>query len=130
MTAFKFKFPEEAHSKYGADWYVLDFAELETGIDGGTIERFEDETGFQALGELPELIGKGSFRALRAAMWFAFLIAGKRVKWVAFKADNHTDPRHVEWEVDEDDPEGEQSSPPPRNRAERRAKTAEGSSET
>lgn len=112
MTAIKFRFHEEAHAKYGADWYELDFDSLEGDVDSGLLERFEDETGFMALGELPDLLGRGSFRAMRAAMWFAFLIAGKRVKWVVFKADNHTDPRHVEWHVTED-PEGEQSSPPP-----------------
>lgn len=111
MTAIRFRFPEEAHAKYGADWYELDFDSIEGEIDSGLLERFEDETGFMALGELPDLLGRGSFRAMRASMWFAFLVAGKRVKWVAFKADNHTDPRHVEWHVIED-PEGEQSPPP------------------
>lgn len=130
MGSIKFRFPEEAHTKYGADWYELDFETIERDVDSGILERFEDETGFMALGELPDLVSRGSFRALRAVMWLTFLISGKRIKWAVFKADNHTDPRLVEWNVDEDS-EGEQSSPPPPNRAARRAsKVSDGSSAT
>ena len=124
MTSFKFRFPPEAHATYGEDWYELDFDSLERDVDSGILERFEDETGFMVIGELPNLLSRGSFRALRAAMWLAFLVEGKRVKWAAFKGDNRTDPRLVDWFA-EPISEGEQSSPP--NRSARRASKVTGS---
>lgn len=111
MTAVKFKFPPEAHTKYGDTWYELDLVTIEREVDCGILERFEDETGFM-VGELPGLLARGSFRALRAAVWLAVLVSGRRDKWAYFKADAHTDPRYVTWHEAEE-PEGEQSSPPP-----------------
>lgn len=127
MIVIKFQFPLEGRTKYGDGWYELDFDVLEKEVDSGIIERFEDETNIQIGQEFPNLLSLGSFRALRAAMWLALLITGRRDKWVAFKADPLTDPRRTEFDVT--DPEDEQSSPPP-NRAQRRAKTAPSSSAT
>lgn len=126
MADIKFRFPEEAHALYGDGWYEIDFEAVAGEVDAGVLERFEDQTGFMVLEELPDLLSRGSFRALHAAVWLAVLIAGHRVKWAVFKKDVHTDPRRIEWEApDEDsgdeDVEGEQGGPPPPNRAARRA---------
>lgn len=111
MSSFKFKFREPAHGKYGVGWFDLDFDSLQTEVDCGVLETFEDQTGIMVLAELPDLLKRGSYRALRAAMWLTMLVNGHRMKWLAFKADAHTDPRHVDWDLPAD-AEDEQSSPP------------------
>lgn len=124
MADIKFRFPQEAHALYGDRWYELDFEAIAGEVDAGVLERFEDQTGFMVLGELPELLSRGSYRALHAAVWLALLVAGHRVKWAVFKKDVHTDPRVIEWEApeeDSEDVEGEQGGPPLPNRAARRA---------
>lgn len=111
MADIKFRFPPEGEAKYGSGWFELDFEVLALEVDSGILERFEDETGFMVFSELPDLLQRGSYRAMRAAMWLSVLIAGHRVKWSQFKADPNSDPRRVQ--VDRiEAAEGKQSDPP------------------
>lgn len=119
MATIKFRFGETDREAFGGDWFELDLAAL-GNVDSGLLEDFEEQTGYTVLQELPEQLSRSGMRALRAAIWLTLRIGGRDEAWETFK------PNILAMEFEDPDGEGEQTDPPPGNRAQRRAANKSG----
>lgn len=105
----RFRFAEADREQYGDKEYEIDPYAIDKhpDVNGGFIEEFEDATGYTFMVTLPAALMSGRHKAVRAVMWLALRLDGRRdVPFDQFWPDV------TNAKISDDDVSGDDADPP------------------